>query len=95
MSGGKNWNPSFTRFITWQSIGQVQRFCKMCEASLPDELLGELEKTEPKEQSTIGTRWSKHQVKELGNRTKNAPGFHLYALNQSEASLEILEWLKT
>ena len=35
---------------------------------------------------------TKEQVKELLDR--GAPGFHLYALNQSTASLEILDGLK-
>jgi len=84
--------PVLPGLLPVQSIGQVQRFCKMCEASLPKELQERLEKVEKEEQPGVGTDWAKKQVKEL--ITRRAPGFHLYALNQSEASLRILEWLK-
>ena len=73
------------------SLGQVERFCKMCEAALPSELRQKLEDTEDKDQPRVGSKWAKEQIKELLNR--GAPGFHLYALNQSAASLEILDGL--
>ena len=73
------------------SIGQIERFCQMCEASLPS-LLGERLKKSPEEdQPRIGSNWAKEQVEELLNG--GAPGFHLYALNQSAASVNILEGL--
>ena len=84
--------PILPGLLPVQSIGQVQRFCKMCEASLPGELQNKLEKVEKDRQPGVGTDWAKEQVKEL--ICKNAPGFHLYALNQSEASLQILDWIK-
>jgi len=74
------------------SLGQVQRFCKMCEAVLPPKLKQKLENTEENDQPKVGSEWAKEQVKELLDR--GAPGFHLYALNQSTASLEILDGLK-
>jgi len=64
----------------------------MCEASLPTELQNKLEDVEKDNQPAVGADWAKEQVKELVK--EGAPGFHLYALNQSEASLQILEWLK-
>ena len=73
------------------SHGQVQRFCKMCEASLPNELESKLLEVDEKSQPTVGTQWTKEQVKEL--LQKGSPGFHLYALNQATASLEILRGL--
>jgi len=84
--------PILPGLLPVQSIGQVQRFCKMCEASLPGELQNKLEKVGKDRQPGVGTDWAKEQVKEL--ICKNAPGFHLYALNQSEASLQILDWIK-
>ena len=51
-----------------------------------------LENTEENKQPKVGSEWAKEQVKELLDR--GAPGFHLYALNQSTASLEILDGLK-
>jgi len=71
------------------SYGQIQRFCKMCEASLPDNLANQLEIAPDDEQPLIGANWAKTQVQEL--LSTGAPGFHLYALNQSAASLEILK----
>jgi methylenetetrahydrofolate reductase (NADPH) len=74
------------------SLGQVERFCKMCEAVLPPKLRQKLEDTVDKDQPRVGSKWAKEQIKELLNR--GAPGFHLYALNQSAASLEILDGLQ-
>ncbi len=74
------------------SFGQVQRFCKMCEANLPEELSIKLEDTEIDKQPAVGADWAKNQIKELLN--KGAPGFHLYALNQAESSIKILDGLR-
>ena len=74
------------------SLGQIQRFCKMCDASLPEKLANELIHAEESAQPKIGAKWAKEQVEELLN--KGAPGFHLYALNQSASSLEILNGLR-
>ena len=74
------------------SLGQIQRFCKMCDATLPEKLANELINAEESAQPKIGAKWAKEQVEELLN--KGAPGFHLYALNQSASSLEILNGLR-
>ena len=74
------------------SMGQVQRFCKMCEATLPDTLRDRLQESTEADQPGVGSNWAKEQVKELLDG--GAPGFHLYALNQSAASVEILEGIK-
>ncbi len=84
--------PVLPGLLPVQSVGQIQRFCKMCEASLPIQLLNELENTDEDKQPKVGTDWAKKQVK--GLLEKGIPGFHLYALNQSEASLEILNWIR-
>lgn len=73
------------------SIGQVERFCEMCEATLPSLLQEKLKKSSDKDQPKIGSNWAKEQIEELLNG--GAPGFHLYALNQSAASVDILEGL--
>jgi methylenetetrahydrofolate reductase (NADPH) len=64
----------------------------MCDATLPEKLAYELNNAEESAQPEIGAKWAKVQVEELLN--KGAPGFHLYALNQSAASLEILNGLR-
>lgn len=74
------------------SMAQVQRFCKMCEATLPDLLDERLQHSEEADQPAVGSNWAKEQVQDLLDG--GAPGFHLYALNQSAASVEILEGIK-
>ncbi len=71
------------------SIGQVRRFCAMCEAQLPNQLEQGLEAETKENQPKIGARWALGQVK--GLLDAGAPGFHLYALNQSTSTLAILE----
>jgi len=71
------------------SIGQVRRFCAMCEARLPNQLEQALEAETKEHQPKIGARWALEQVK--GLLDAGAPGFHLYALNQSTSTLAILE----
>ena len=73
------------------SIGQVRRFCAMCEAGLPSQLEQELEKAETAEQPQVGAKWALGQIKDL--LAKGAPGYHLYALNKSQSTLSILEGL--
>ena len=75
------------------SLGQVQRFCKMCDASLPQLLNEKLQAATDEQQPTVGSDWAKSQVIELLNG--GAPGFHLYALNQFSASVEILNGIKS
>ncbi len=73
------------------SIGQVRRFCEMCEARLPAELEKNLEITDEKNQPGVGAKWALGQIKDLLD--KGAPGYHLYALNKSQSTLSILEGL--
>lgn len=73
------------------SLGQVKRFCSMCEARLPPELEHDLQQSEESDQPEIGADWALAQIKELLNG--DCPGFHLYALNKSKSTLKILEGL--
>jgi len=73
------------------SIGQVRRFCKMCQAHLPPELEEALLASPEKDQFKVGAEWALRQIKELID--KGCPGFHLYALNKSESTLSILRGL--
>ena len=72
------------------SLGQVQRFCKMCEAYLPAKLEESLQDSSGNHPD-IGAKWALNQVSEL--LQENCPGFHLYALNKPESTLAILEGL--
>ena len=74
------------------SIGQVRRFCTMCEAGLPVALEQGLEATSEDEQPMIGADWAMGQTKSL--LAGGAPGYHLYALNKSASTLRILEGLQ-
>ena len=73
------------------SIGQVRRFCAMCEAGLPTELENTLENSAEEDQPSVGADWALGQIKEL--LENGAPGYHLYALNKSQSTLQILEGL--
>ena len=73
------------------SIGQVRRFCTMCEAGLPAELENTLENSAEEDQPAVGADWALGQVRDLLD--KGAPGYHLYALNKSQSTLQILEGL--
>ena len=74
------------------SIGQVRRFCTMCEAGLPSALEQGLEAAPEDEQPVVGADWALSQTKSL--LTGGAPGYHLYALNKSDSTLRILEGLQ-
>ncbi|MDC0369172.1 methylenetetrahydrofolate reductase [NAD(P)H] [Opitutales bacterium] len=73
------------------SIGQVRRFCAMCEAGLPSQLENDLESADEADHPSIGANWALQQVKDL--LAKGAPGYHLYALNKPQSTLQILEGL--
>ena len=73
------------------SIGQVRRFCAMCEAGLPAALENTLENSAEEDQPAVGADWALGQVRDLLD--KGAPGYHLYALNKSQSTLQILEGL--
>ena len=74
------------------SIGQVRRFCAMCEATLPVELEHGLDRAEESMQPKVGADWALSQTKSLLDG--GAPGYHLYALNKSASTLRILEGLQ-
>ncbi len=74
------------------SIGQVRRFCTMCEAGLPSDLEQGLEAAPEDMQPVIGADWALSQTKSL--LAGGAPGYHLYALNKSDSTLRILEGLQ-
>jgi len=71
------------------SLGQVRRFCTMCEARLPTRLENSLEAQSDENQAKVGTQWASKQVQEL--LEGGSPGFHLYALNKSASTLAILK----
>jgi len=75
------------------SYKQIQRFTKMCGATLPAALVKRLEKAQdcPEEVQAIGVEWAASQIDDLLNR--GAPGYHLYILNRAKPALALTEAL--
>ena len=73
------------------SLGQVQRFCKMCEATLPSSLERRLTEAEDENQPLVGSEWAAMQIRQL--LEEGAPGYHIYALNKPQSTLQILDYL--
>ena len=73
---------------------QTQRFTKMCGASIPPELMERLEQNQEDAAAVrqIGVEHATTQCDEL--LKSGVPGIHFYTLNQSKATLAILENLK-
>jgi methylenetetrahydrofolate reductase (NADPH) len=74
--------------------GQVERMAKMCGASIPAGLLGELRAREeaPEAMLDFGVAYATLQCAEL--LAGGAPGIHFYTLNRSPATRAILSALK-
>jgi len=77
------------------NVGQVERFTKMCGASLPAGLLTELRKfqDDPAAVAMLGVSHATAQCLELVQR--GAPGIHFYTLNRSPATRTILKGIQT
>jgi len=76
------------------NVAQIKRFTSMCGATIPPELLAELEQHEndPQKVREIGVR----SAVELCTKLLEAgvPGIHFYTLNRSLATREILDTLR-
>lgn len=86
--------PILPGILTPLSLEQVQKFCAFCQASIPSELESALKKVEgdEKRSAQVGIEWATRQITELLKR--GAPGFHLYIMNRSESTIELLNALK-
>ncbi len=76
------------------NVGQIKRFTEMCGATIPGELLAELDAVQDQPESVIrvGIRHATEQCREL--LLRGAPGIHFYTLNKSPATRAILESLR-
>jgi methylenetetrahydrofolate reductase (NADPH) len=77
------------------NLKQTKRFTKMCGATIPIDLMTRLEsvQSDPEAINEIGID---HATKQCRDLLKNgAPGIHFYTLNQSRATLSVLECLKS
>ncbi|TGL58919.1 methylenetetrahydrofolate reductase [NAD(P)H] [Leptospira sarikeiensis] len=77
------------------SFSQIERFKSMAACEFPDKLVADLEevKDKPEEFYKRSVQFSVNQCRELVQM--GAPGIHLYTLNQSPASLDIVRELKS
>jgi methylenetetrahydrofolate reductase (NADPH) len=74
------------------SLQQIERITSLCAAGLPGTLIDRLrENASPEWHFRVGVEWAIKQCQELIEA--GVPGLHFYVLNQSPATLEILESL--
>jgi methylenetetrahydrofolate reductase (NADPH) len=71
------------------SLAQVQRIASLCKARLPDEFIEKLNaQTDEAGQFSVGVEHARKQVQ--GLLDAGVPGIHLYVLNKSTATNQIL-----
>ncbi|MEZ4451387.1 MAG: methylenetetrahydrofolate reductase [NAD(P)H] [Nannocystaceae bacterium] len=87
------------------NVAQIERFTKICGASIPDRLRGRLGEIadDPQEVFWAGVSWAAHQCRALLEPSSQSPfvrpergvaGIHFYTLNKSPASRAIFEILR-
>jgi methylenetetrahydrofolate reductase (NADPH) len=76
------------------NVAQIERFTKMCGASIPGPLFSELDRcrNDPAAVAALGAAHATAQVVDL--LRGGAPGVHFYTLNQSPATRVILTAIK-
>ena len=76
------------------NVAQIERFTRMCGATIPQVLFAELDKRrdDPAAVAALGVAQATAQCVEL--LRGGAPGIHFYTLNQSPATRVILTALK-
>jgi methylenetetrahydrofolate reductase (NADPH) len=76
------------------NVAQIERFTKMCGATIPPALFAELDRcrNDPAAVAALGVAHATAQCVEL--LRQGAPGVHFYTLNQSPATRVILTALK-
>jgi methylenetetrahydrofolate reductase (NADPH) len=74
------------------SLDQAKKFCGFCGATLPEELIERLAFEPIEKQWEVGVDWTVDMIEEL--LAAGAPGIHLYILNRSASTLQLLEKLR-
>jgi methylenetetrahydrofolate reductase (NADPH) len=76
------------------NVSQIKRFTAMCGAHVPARLLARLERVQDNAEAVraIGVAYAVKQAERLLER--KVPAIHLYTLNRSTASLEIISLLR-
>ncbi len=72
------------------NVDQVQRFTKMCGASIPEPLMEELERRRDQPDAVHELGVAHATIQCLGLLQGGAPGIHFYTLNKSTATREIV-----
>ena len=77
------------------NVEQIRRFTQMCGATIPEDLLAELDRLKDSADAVLsmGVAYASAQCLDLLNR--GAPGIHFYTLNKSAATRAILTALRT
>jgi methylenetetrahydrofolate reductase (NADPH) len=77
------------------NVSQIERFTKVCGASIPASLMDELrlQRDDPHAVLSLGVAYATAQCLELLQR--GAPGIHFYTLNKSPATRTILKAMQT
>ena len=86
--------PILPGIMSITSHQQIERFCKMCETSIPNVLNEKLINagTDNHAVESIGMQWNYEQTRELLN--KGAPGIHLYILNRPNLVVSLMNKLR-
>jgi methylenetetrahydrofolate reductase (NADPH) len=76
------------------NYGQIKRFTEMCGASIPEELVAQLDgrADDPEAVAELGVAYATLQCSDL--LARGAPGIHFYTLNRSPATRAILAALR-
>jgi methylenetetrahydrofolate reductase (NADH) len=76
------------------SYGQVARICKLCDASIPDDLDGAMQALggDVEAEALLGVAYASQQCEEL--LAGGAPGIHFYALNRAPGTRAVLAALR-
>lgn len=77
------------------NVDQIERFTRMCGATIPEPLMSELDRLRDRPDAvlSLGVAHATAQCLEL--LQKGAPGIHFYTLNKSAATRTILTALRT
>ena len=83
--------PVIPGILPIQSVKQVQKFCHMCKATIPSNLVSKMEACSEDNEAArqLGVEYASEQIAEL--LKSGAPGFHLYCLNKAESPKQILQ----
>ena len=86
--------PIIPGVIPITSFGQVARICKLCDATIPDELERAMRTLggDAEAEALLGVAYAAQQCEEL--LAGGAPGIHFYALNRAPATRAVLAALQ-